>query len=184
MIKTYKDIEIKKEEIYRYMKTKETNEISHLVDDCLKECKDILSFSVAFDEFDISVADDEIDLSFAKIKSKSLSKFLGDSNKIVVFVATIGLGIDRLINKYSKTSQSRALSISAIGTVYIEALCDKFNFEISENNKRFSPGYGDLELSVQKEIFKVLDTNKIGVTLNDNLLMSPVKSVSAIIVRN
>lgn len=47
---------------------------------------------------------------------------------------------------------------------------------------RFSAGYGDLPLEVQKDIFRVLDCpRKIGLTLNDSLLMSPTKSVTAIV---
>ena len=47
---------------------------------------------------------------------------------------------------------------------------------------RFSAGYGDFELSAQTEIFHALDCQrKIGLTLNDSLLMSPSKSVTAII---
>ena len=47
---------------------------------------------------------------------------------------------------------------------------------------RFSPGYGDLSLEVQKEIFSLLDCpRKIGVSLGDSLLMTPSKSVTAII---
>ena len=47
---------------------------------------------------------------------------------------------------------------------------------------RFSPGYGDLSLALQKDIFAVLDCpRKIGITLNESLLMSPSKSVTAII---
>ena len=47
---------------------------------------------------------------------------------------------------------------------------------------RFSAGYGDLPLGVQREIFAALDCPKhIGLTLNDSLLMSPTKSVTAIV---
>ena len=47
---------------------------------------------------------------------------------------------------------------------------------------RFSPGYGDLSLEMQRDIFRVLDCpRKIGLTLNESLLMSPSKSVTAII---
>ena len=47
---------------------------------------------------------------------------------------------------------------------------------------RFSAGYGDLDVSFQKEIFGVLDCHKkIGLTLNDSMLMSPTKSVTAIV---
>ena len=47
---------------------------------------------------------------------------------------------------------------------------------------RFSPGYGDLPLELQKDVFRVLDCpRKIGLSLNESLLMSPSKSVTAII---
>ncbi|MBO5857729.1 MAG: Vitamin B12 dependent methionine synthase activation subunit, partial [Clostridia bacterium] len=40
----------------------------------------------------------------------------------------------------------------------------------------------DLELTTQKDIFKILDcSKKIGLTLNDSLLMSPTKSVTAFV---
>jgi len=47
---------------------------------------------------------------------------------------------------------------------------------------RFSPGYGDLPLETQREIFDVLDcSRRIGLMLNDSLLMSPTKSVTAFV---
>ena len=47
---------------------------------------------------------------------------------------------------------------------------------------RFSPGYGDLPINMQKDIFAALDCpRKIGLSLNESLLMSPSKSVTAII---
>ena len=46
---------------------------------------------------------------------------------------------------------------------------------------RVSPGYGDISLTMQKDIFAILDCErKIGITLNEDLLMSPSKSVTAI----
>ena len=73
----------------------------------------------------------------------------------------------------------------AIGAERIENLCDLFNNEIKENNytkPRFSAGYGDFGLEFQKEIFNALNLPvKIGINLNNSLIMSPSKSVTAII---
>ncbi|MBQ5601557.1 MAG: Vitamin B12 dependent methionine synthase activation subunit, partial [Clostridia bacterium] len=69
----------------------------------------------------------------------------------------------------------------------IEALCDAFCADIKKEyntglEPRFSPGYGDLPLSAQKNIFAVLDPERrIGLTLNSSLLMSPSKSVTAFV---
>ena len=47
---------------------------------------------------------------------------------------------------------------------------------------RFSPGYGAVPLSVQREFFNLLACEKlIGVCLTDTLLMTPTKSVTAFV---
>ena len=98
--------------------------------------------------------------------------------------------MDRLIAKYAATSPAKSLMLDALGSERVEALCDLFNSEIAQTARdegckahpRFSPGYGDLPLEIQRAIFAVLNPEKrIGVMLNDNLFMSPSKSVTAII---
>ena len=82
-----------------------------------------------------------------------------------------------------------ALAVSALGSERVEALCDEFCNRLATEKgegvkvyQRFSPGYGDLPLEVQRDIFALLSPERaIGVTLGDGLLMSPTKSVSAII---
>ena len=107
-----------------------------------------------------------------------------------MFSATVGIEIDRFIRKYGRISPTKALFFQAIGSERVEALADKFNEEIREEARakgftthpRYSPGYGDLALDIQKEIFEVLDcTKQIGITLSESLLMSPSKSITAII---
>ena len=77
--------------------------------------------------------------------------------------------------------------LQAFGAERIEALCDVFCRDIGKElgvrtGPRFSPGYGDLPLDAQKMIFSVLDCEKrIGLFLNDSLLMSPSKSVTAFV---
>ena len=107
-------------------------------------------------------------------------------DSVIIFAATVGIGIDRLVHKYSKLSPAKALIFQSIGTERIEALCDVLTEDIKSLGKdirnRFSAGYGDLPLETQKEIFKLLSPQKnIGLTLGDSLLMSPTKSVTAFI---
>lgn len=113
--------------------------------------------------------------------SKDLQKLLADCENIVIFAATIGLEVDRYIAKYQQVSATRALLAQAFGTERIEALCDAICGEFAGATRRFSPGYGDLPLEMQKELFALLDCGKhIGVSLTDSLLMMPTKSVTAI----
>ena len=180
-------------EIFRYMgyKNSEPDEkIKKLTFKLINEANEVVSYKACYDKYPVKLADKNVDLGFISVASKSLEKNLKDCNEIILFTATIGAEFDRLLIKYSKSSPSSAVILNAIGTAYIEAWCDKIyndfkNTEEKFNNylrPRFSPGYGDLNLEIQKDIFSVLDCNrKIGVSLTDNLLMTPSKSVSAII---
>ena len=180
-------------EIARYMKADATNnEIIILIDKCIQECDKQISAKIVYKEFQISCIDDMLDLGFTSTKSNDIKKLLLNNNctSIILFAATLGIGIDRLLLKYSRTSPATALCIQAIGAERVEALCNAFSLELKEKyaslgcslTPRFSPGYGDLPLSLQREVFAALECEKhLGLTLNDSLLMSPTKSVTAII---
>ena len=182
-VKTYAESEFNIEEILRYAGCKGSpDETVSLVKGCIGQVRQSLVYKVCYTRLP--------DLSFTEADSADLTKQLRHCDEIVLFAATIGLEIDRLVAKYGHTSPSKALIFQAIGAERIENLCDQFCAEIeSEANAqgrrtqpRFSPGYGDLPLSMQRDIFRVLDCpRKIGLTLNESLLMSPTKSVTAII---
>ena len=135
-------------------------------------------------KFPVFISGDEIDFGFTKVKSKDLAKNLKTCKEAFVFVATIGIETDRMLSKYSLISPSYANKIQAVGAAAIERFCDEFcrHFEETELCPRFSPGYGDLPIEVQKDILLALDSErKIGVHMTDSFLMLPTKSVSAIV---
>lgn len=187
----YNAPQIDKNEALRYAGTKkEDAESEALLESCIAEAEDRLSYKGCYARFDVCVSGDEIDMGFARVNSHSLARCLEGCCEVIVFCATVGVGIDRLISRYSDISPTRAVMLSALGSERVEALCDELCAEISAEEKakgrvirpRFSPGYGDLSLELQRSVFTVLDPGRrIGVVLNDNLFMSPSKSVTAII---
>ena len=187
----YPSPEIKRREILRYMGCKAgDSQIDGLLDSCICESSNALSYKVVYTEVPILKDRDGIKLGEITIVSRDLQKCLSGCDKAIIFAATVGLGIDRLINKYGRINPSRAVCFQAIGAERIEALCDAFCKDVSQKyaehcrklRPRFSPGYGDLPLSLQRDIFNLLSCEKrIGLTLNDSLLMSPSKSVTAIV---
>lgn len=170
---------IDRKEILRYMGCKTPDEtILSLVEECLREAMPALSYAVSYSLFPIKYKND--------ISSKGLLKHLSDSDEIIIFAATIGVGIDRLISRYSRISPTKAVVFQAIGTERTEALCNAFCNEMKKKygciTNRFSPGYSDWDIKDQKLIISVTDATKnLGICLNDSYLMSPSKSVTAVV---
>ena len=188
--KGYSAPEVDKKEVLRYARADGDEVTLALLEGCIAEARGKLSYNLCYARFGIEIHDDEIDLGFARTTSHSLAKCLDGCHEIVLLSATVGFGIDRLIEKYSLLSPSRAVIFQALGSERVEALCDAFCRDLAmEEEKngntlrpRFSPGYGDLPLELQRDIFAALGcTRAIGITLGDNLFMNPTKSVTAII---
>ena len=189
--KQYPEPPIRRREILRYAGAKEaSSELSSLLEDALAEARGVLTYKVCWQAFPIAVTETGLDLGFAKTQSTVLRDHLQNCSQAVVFGATVGLELDRLIARYGSVSPARALMLQAIGAERIEALCNIFQEEIRQDAatrqlhavSRFSPGYGDLPLELQRDIFHTLNcSSRIGLSLNDSMIMTPSKSVTAII---
>lgn len=193
LTKSYKEesLPFDEKEILRYAGARECEkELLSKLNEAIREVGGRLLYKVCYTEFEVKEGDRSIDLGFTVTESKNLRKNLEGCKKIILFAATVGAEMDRLIRKYSKLSPLKALLFEAIGSERVETVCDVFNSEIKKEYEakgyltkpRFSPGYGDLPLELQKDVFSALmPQGRIGVTLNESLLMSPSKSVTAII---
>ena len=190
-VKKYSAPPLSKSEIMRYAGASEENdEINALLKECVQECENALTYSVCYDIFDIRHTKNGVAFPFCETASHDLSKALDSCDRAVIFAATLGIGIDRLLVKNSKLSPAKALMLQAIGTERIESLCDTFLSELQAELKkdslyllpRVSPGYGDISILMQEDIFCALScTKNIGVSLSGSLFMTPSKSVTAIV---
>ena len=122
--------------------------------------------------------------------SESLKSNLEGCRLALLFAATVGAGIDRLIRRYERTDAHTALFLQGCGAERAESLCNTFDADVKKaaescghaSHPRFSPGYGNLPLSVQKDFLTLLDAQRrLGITLGESYLMAPSKSVTAII---
>lgn len=184
--KTYPAPEINEREALRYAGcSSESIEMQKLLRSCEEEVKPFLTYKVCYCVLDAKIQDGVCDFGHFSVQSEKLAKNLSGCSHVLLFAATVGTTLDRLIAKYARLSPSRAVMLQALGSERVESLCDIFCKDFEQENgavlkPRFSPGYSDLTLNVQKDIFSVLNCPKnIGVYLNDSLLMSPSKSVTA-----
>jgi hypothetical protein len=187
-------MEINKKETLRYLgyKGQEIDAtLLSLIDEASEELLHSISPKSVHQEFDCVVPDDgTVLLGPITIKSKHLAKNLTGCERAVLFAATIGSSADTLIKRYSITNLAKASVIQAAGAALIETFCDELEDSIRLDaskrgfylRPRFSPGYGDLSLDIQRDFFYILECNKrIGLSLTDTCLMIPSKSVTAII---
>lgn len=124
------------------------------------------------------------------VKSLSLSKHLADCDKVLLFAATLGSGVDMLIRRYSEVKMSYAVELQGAAAALIELYCDKINSELEEKyaaegyylKPRYSPGYGDFSIEHQPQVIAMLNAYKrIGLTVSGGVIMTPMKSVTAVI---
>ena len=123
-------------------------------------------------------------------KSKSLAAHLRGCDRVLLFAATLGSGVDRLIARSSAVRMSRAVMMQAAAAALIEAYCDGVCAAQEEEYRRagyyckprFSPGYGDFPLSCQIDLMTHLNAYKYtGISVSSGGQMVPMKSVSAVI---
>lgn len=128
-----------------------------------------------------------MDIADIKVQGFSLKKHLEGCHKVIVMALTLGAGTDSLIRKLQVTDMAKAVMADSGASVLVECLCDKYEEHIKAatdgyKTGRFSPGYGDCPLEMQKSVISYVDgQRKIGLNVTANFLMIPRKSVTAII---
>lgn len=154
--------------------------VKKLMSECVDEMRPVIRPQLVYEVFPRE------ELDFIINPSKDLQVNLKGCSQVLIFASTIGPLVDALIRRTQGIDAAKAGIMQAVGAMFIESFVDTFNEKINTENNgntrpRFSPGYGDVPLTVQKDFFRLLPCSKIGLTLMDNLIMAPEKSVTAFI---
>ncbi len=181
---------VPKKEVLHYLRYNSDHihpNIDKIIDDTIKEISNI-NYSYTYEFFDVLVNGNEIKIGddLATFNSKNLSKHLETSTKVALMGVTISTEFERNLKRLQFTDQLKALVYDAVGSAYIEAVCDEisryFEKEFSlYSSSRFSPGYGDLSLESQRDFYRILKLDKLGVELSESLILIPRKTVTAIV---
>ncbi len=189
-------------EVARYLgyrrATQPEADVSALMEKAASEIQAVMKAQSVFEVFDLTVGSTRpsdysttVSLRFADVtlQSRDLGRNLAGCSKVALLAATIGPQVDSLIRRHSSLNPVYASILQATGAMYIEELVDLINAEIKKiaeadglkTRPRYSPGYGDVPLQVQKDFFRLLPCTRIGLTLMDTLIMAPEKSVTAFV---
>lgn len=173
-----------------YRNTEPNAAAMELIEECAAAVQKEAEPKHIYRRFDLEITEDGvIKAGGLEMKSSSLMRNFTGCGEVIFFAATLGNGPDMLMNRYSKLSISRAAVLQAVAAAAIEGYCNECQRSIekelaAENiyvRPRFSPGYGDLPLTLQPDFLRVLNAQKtVGIYLSEGGIMLPEKSVTAL----
>jgi hypothetical protein len=123
------------------------------------------------------------------LESADVVKLAARASAVVAMATTVGGGIDELAREYDRRGEIFAMTVAdAVGSVAAEelmsALHDSIKAEAArtgeEVTRRVSPGYGDFGLTAQKLLLPLSGGAELGISLTENYMMVPRKSVTAV----
>jgi hypothetical protein len=122
------------------------------------------------------------------LPGQDLKNHLCGCERAALFCATLGAETDAMILRAQSQDMARALALDCCATAAVEQVCDQIQqrlqalFPACFFPFRFSPGYGDLPLSIQPSLLQLLDApRRVGLCANENHILIPRKSVTAIL---
>lgn len=161
------------------------------IQDSFRELERLADKKSIYRIFELSLKDEnELKIGNVEIYSRNLRTNLKDCKQVVLFAATLGAEVDRLIRKMQVVDMAKAVVMQACAATLLEEYCDELQQKIAEHMQeqgkyirpRFSPGYGDFSIQHQKDVLAMLEASKrIGVTMTDSYMLTPTKSVTAVI---
>lgn len=181
-------IDIDKKEVLRYLGYKDTTpdeKPDALIDLCINEICLSASPKTVYAVFELDGI--HLENTVLSLEGNDIKNHLSGCSKCVLMAATLGADVERKIAQAQICDMTKALILDACATAAIESVCDKLCDDIEKEiaplklTTRYSPGYGDFPLEMQKTIVSVLDAGrKIGLTLTPENIMIPRKSVTAV----
>ncbi|MBU0517706.1 hypothetical protein KKA00_08005 [bacterium] len=124
------------------------------------------------------------------IQSAKVYDWMAGCQGLYIGAVTLGPELDQTVAEMMADNYvTKGFLVNAYGAQAAEAAMVELNHIITQEtetngfatSKRYSPGYGDWAISAQKDVLQAINAAQIGISLTDNYLMIPEKSVSAII---
>lgn len=183
---------ISKAEAARYMGVKgEPDEaVAALLDEAEYAVRSRVTPKYVYREAALSFENGKVQLDCMNVPldGADILNHLKGCTKAILLAATLTTDADKLIRQAEIKGMAEALAADCICSAAIEQVCDRAEEEIFTQLKypyrtwRFSPGYGDLPIEMQKDFLAALNAQRrIGLTVTESCMLVPSKSVTAVI---
>ncbi len=150
-----------------------------LVGEMFRELDQTVRRRIVYRIFELeSDGDDKVRIGQLDIASRNLAKNMRGCAQAAMLGATLGIEADMLMKRYSVTDISKAVVAQACAAAMLEEYLDDWQEELREQKRE--EGYFDIHH--QEDMLRMLDSaRKIGLTMTDAHMLSPSKSVTAVI---
>lgn len=184
---------INQKEAIRYLGYKNNlpdEKIQGIIDQCERELLSVIEPRFLYRCFDINRDSGKLTLDGCEISldGNDIKNHLDGCEKAILLCATLSAGADRIIRIAQLEDMTRAVILDSLSSAAIEQVCNAAEESIRSDfgdyfmTWRFSPGYGDFPIEVQKNFIAVMNAPKrIGLNVTDSFILVPKKSVTAII---
>lgn len=125
-----------------------------------------------------------------ELPGKDIAAHLRGAQQVALMACTLGPQNEQDIRRYKAVSVTDGLVYDACSSALVEACANAAEQPIAEYAAkrglylkwRYSPGYGDLPLSIQPAFLNALDaTRRLGIRTTNTCLMVPTKSITALV---
>lgn len=185
---------IDRREALRYLACKNEENISlpaaQRLDECEKRLLEVISPRFIYRYFPLEWENGRpvIKGCSMRLEGNDIADQLENCSGIIIMAATVGMGADGLIRRLQIEDMAKAVIADAFAGAAVEQVCSgaeeiiRDEYPDSFFTWRYSPGYGDFPLEIQKTFLDVLDAPKrLGLCAENSMLLTPVKSVTAVI---
>lgn len=187
-------LSIDKREVLRYLGYRDQDidsRINLLIDEGIDEIRVLVKPRYIYKLFDIDRDNEKIYLEQCtlELEGKGIARHLKNAQSCILMAVTLGNDIDTKIRYYETIDMTKALIMDACATAAVEEisdnLCHKIEKKLRHQGKkltyRYSPGYEDLSLDIQREFISVLRADRaIGLNVSSHSILIPRKSITAI----
>jgi len=186
------ELEVSAEEVARYFGGsgyRMNAKVQRHIEDGIQMAHELVEPAAVFGLHAVNTVSHEGNLFLEDALELEIPCFAGnaDVKYLASVVATLGIRLEQTCRDLSGRGEIyNATLLDAVGTCQLEALADACRERLTEvaNQKgvfpgtRFAPGLNGCDLQGQANLFQLVDTKSIGVTLNTDWVMQPAKSIS------
>lgn len=143
-----------------------------------------------FAQFALQTETTTLEPSGITLEGSDIAAHLKGCTACILLAVTIGAKVEQVIRAAQATDLQQGILLDLAASTLTEQYANFAQEIIAEKVKikglyltsRYSAGYGDFPLGMQPELLRLLNAQRtIGLTCNENFLLMPRKSVTAVI---